>query len=109
VSPLASAENRAVRLLAAGSLQGALSEVARLFTARDGTKVDATFGPSGDYAWKLFEKAETVQPGAYKALDAKAINLTGASASPSPPAGRSIYSVMLAEHKATFFSPIART
>ena len=33
--------------------------------------------PSGDYAWALFRKAEAVRPGAYAALDAKALKLTG--------------------------------
>jgi molybdate transport system substrate-binding protein len=37
----------AVRLHAAGSLKGAMSEIAAAFTAGGGPKVDAKFGPSG--------------------------------------------------------------
>ena len=33
--------------------------------------------PSGDYAWQLFEKAETLRPGSFAALSAKAKKLTG--------------------------------
>jgi ABC-type molybdate transport system substrate-binding protein len=36
-----------VRLYAAGSLRGALTEAAKAFEAKEGTKVAATFGPSG--------------------------------------------------------------
>ncbi len=57
-------------------------------------------GPSGDYAWQLFEKAEQLRPGAFKTLNAKAQKLTGGPDSPMPPADRSIYGVMIAEHKA---------
>jgi ABC-type molybdate transport system substrate-binding protein len=56
--------------------------------------------PSGDYAWQLFEKAEQLRPGAFKTLDAKAQKLTGGPDSPAPPADRSVYGVMIAEHKA---------
>ena len=59
--------------------------------------------PSGDYAWQLFEKAEQLRPGAFTALDAKALQLTGGPASPPPPADRSIYAVMIAENKADIF------
>jgi len=59
--------------------------------------------PSGDYAWQLFEKAERLSPGAFKGLDAKALKLTGGPDSPPPPPDRSIYGVMIAEHKADIF------
>ena len=59
--------------------------------------------PSGDYAWQSFEKADQLRPGAFKALDAKALKLTGGPNSPLPPADRSIYGVMIAEHKADIF------
>jgi ABC-type molybdate transport system substrate-binding protein len=59
--------------------------------------------PSGDYAWQSFEKAEQLRPGAFKALDAKALKLTGGPNSPPPPADHSIYGVMIAEHKADIF------
>ena len=59
--------------------------------------------PSGDYAWQLFEKAERIHTGAFKALDAKALTLTGGPNSPPPPPDRSIYGVMIAERKADLF------
>ncbi len=59
--------------------------------------------PSGDYAWQLFEKAEQLRPGALKALDAKALKLTGGPDSPAPPPNRSIYGVVIAEDKADIF------
>ncbi|MFU8894878.1 MAG: substrate-binding domain-containing protein [Gammaproteobacteria bacterium] len=33
--------------------------------------------PSGDYAWGLFKRAETLRPGSFAMLDAKALQLTG--------------------------------
>ncbi len=59
--------------------------------------------PSGDYAWQLFEKAEKVRPGAFAALDAKALKLTGGPGSSHPPQGRSVYSWLIAERKADIF------
>ena len=59
--------------------------------------------PSGDYAWQLFEKAEKLRPGAFAALDAKAIKLVGGPNAPQPPAGRSIYGALIAERKADIF------
>lgn len=59
--------------------------------------------PSGDYAWQLFEKADQLRPGAFRTLDAKALKLTGGPDSPQPPAGRSIYAVLIAAHEADIF------
>ncbi|MCF8169438.1 MAG: molybdate ABC transporter substrate-binding protein [Rhodoferax sp.] len=59
--------------------------------------------PSGDYAWALFAKAETVQTGAYKTLDAKALKLTGAANSPQPPNGRTFYEWAMDEGQADVF------
>jgi molybdate transport system substrate-binding protein len=47
--------------------------------------------PSGDYAWEVFRKAEALKPGAYAALDARALKLTGSPEAPQPPAGRGVY------------------
>jgi ABC-type molybdate transport system substrate-binding protein len=47
--------------------------------------------PSGDYAFRLFDKAELVQPRAGKRLKAKARQLTGAPGSPRPPQNKSVY------------------
>src|SRR5262249_51957541 len=33
--------------------------------------------PSGDYAWEVFRKADRLRPGAFAALDGKALQLTG--------------------------------
>jgi molybdenum ABC transporter molybdate-binding protein len=33
--------------------------------------------PAGDYTWEMFRKADKIRPGAYAALDAKALRLTG--------------------------------
>jgi molybdenum ABC transporter molybdate-binding protein len=59
--------------------------------------------PSGDYAWALFEKAEVVQAGAFKVLDAKALKLTGAANSPQSPVGRLFYAWVIDEGQADVF------
>ena len=59
--------------------------------------------PSGDYAWKIFEKAEKVSPGAYASLSAKALKLTGGPDSPPPPKDRSGYGELVATGKADIF------
>jgi molybdate transport system substrate-binding protein len=58
--------------------------------------------PSGDYAWQLFEKAEKQRPGAYAALDKKALKLTGGADTPQAPPGQSLYAMLIAEHRAAF-------
>jgi ABC-type molybdate transport system substrate-binding protein len=59
--------------------------------------------PAGDYAWALFHRAEVVQPGAYAALDAKALKLTGGADSPQPPAGRNPYAWVMEQGRADVF------
>lgn len=59
--------------------------------------------PSGDYAWAVFEKADKLKPGAFAALSAKALKLTGAPDSPPPPKDRTIYAALVAERKADIF------
>lgn len=59
--------------------------------------------PSGDYAWELFRKAEIVRSGAYAALDAKALKLTGGPDSPKPPAGRGTYAWVMDQGQADVF------
>lgn len=71
-------------------------------TVRLGTSTPKA-DPSGDYAWQLFEKAEALRPGAYALLDRKARKLTGGPESPRPPPDRSLYGVLIAEHKADIF------
>jgi molybdate transport system substrate-binding protein len=59
--------------------------------------------PAGDYAWALFRRAEAVRPGAYAALDAKALKLTGGAESPKPPPGRGTYSWVMDTGQADVF------
>ena len=59
--------------------------------------------PSGDYAWAMFRRAEAVRPGAQAALEAKALQLTGSSNSPSPPAGRGTYAWIMDTGQADVF------
>src|SRR5215471_9398441 len=46
-SSLAAAQEATIKLYAAGSLRGAMSEVAQAFTSAGGPPVTATFGASG--------------------------------------------------------------
>lgn len=45
--------------------------------------------PSGDYAWAIFRRADRLRPGAFEALDAKALKLVG-GAEPPPDAPTTI-------------------
>lgn len=61
--------------------------------------------PSGDYAWALFRRAEQLQRGAYAALDAKALKLTGHPSAPQAPKGRGTYAwLMDAGHADVFLT-----
>ena len=59
--------------------------------------------PSGDYAWEMFRKADAITPGAYLALDKKALQLTGGPSSPAPPPGRAVYGTLVAQGAADVF------
>lgn len=59
--------------------------------------------PSGDYAWQLFANAEKAKPGAQKALEAKALQLTGGPQHPPPPKDRTVYGVIVAKGEADVF------
>lgn len=59
--------------------------------------------PSGDYAWQLFANAEKLRPGAQKALEAKALQLTGGPNSPPPPKDRSAYGLLVEKGEADVF------
>jgi len=59
--------------------------------------------PSGDYAWLLFEKAEKVRPGAYAALSAKALKLSGGPDSPPPPKDRNVYGFLVEKGDADLY------
>jgi molybdate transport system substrate-binding protein len=59
--------------------------------------------PSGDYAWALFRRAETLRAGAQAALEAKALQLTGGADSPKPPSGRGTYAWVMDQGQADVF------
>jgi molybdate transport system substrate-binding protein len=59
--------------------------------------------PAGDYAWEVFHKAEVLKPGAFAALEKKALQLVGGPAAPAAPPGSSVYGMLLAEGKADIF------
>jgi molybdate transport system substrate-binding protein len=59
--------------------------------------------PSGDYAWEVFRKADRLRPGAFAALEKKALQLTGGPNTPSAPPGRTIYGALVAAGKADIF------
>ncbi|HEY1505872.1 MAG TPA: molybdate ABC transporter substrate-binding protein [Stellaceae bacterium] len=59
--------------------------------------------PSGDYAWAMFAKADSVMPGSRAKLEAKALQLMGAPASPPPPDGLTPYAWHLKEGRADIF------
>ncbi|MET0674723.1 MAG: molybdate ABC transporter substrate-binding protein [Bradyrhizobium sp.] len=59
--------------------------------------------PSGDYAWDVFRKAETIRRGAGAMLEGKALQLTGGASSPAAPKGRSVYGELVARGAADIF------
>ncbi|MCP5370824.1 MAG: molybdate ABC transporter substrate-binding protein [Hyphomicrobiales bacterium] len=59
--------------------------------------------PSGDYAWKLFGRADKVKPGALATLDAKALKLTGGPTSAKAPKGRNQYGWVMENRRADVF------
>jgi ABC-type molybdate transport system substrate-binding protein len=59
--------------------------------------------PSGDYAWEVFRKADKLRPGAFAALERKALKLVGGPDAPTAPAGRTVYGMLIAEGKADLF------
>lgn len=59
--------------------------------------------PSGDYAWEVFARADTVKPGARAVLEAKAQKLTGTPDSAAPPPGQSVYGWHIAQGRADIF------
>ncbi|WP_310734547.1 extracellular solute-binding protein [Azohydromonas caseinilytica] len=62
--------------------------------------------PAGDYAFRFFERIEAsgaAAPGSADELKKHALQLTGGPGSPTPPAGRSVYGMLLAEGRADVF------
>jgi ABC-type molybdate transport system substrate-binding protein len=69
----------------------------RLGTSTPGADV------SGDQARALFRRAETVHPGAFDALDAKALRLTVGPNTPPAPPGLNTYAWVMAQGQADVF------
>ncbi len=59
--------------------------------------------PSGDYAWELFKKADTIKEGNFTTLSGKALQLTGGPDSTKAPDGRNQYGWVMSEKKADVF------
>ncbi len=59
--------------------------------------------PSGDYAWKLFAKADKIKEGSFTTLSDKALQLTGGPDSAKAPEGRNTYGWVMDEKKADVF------
>jgi molybdenum ABC transporter molybdate-binding protein len=59
--------------------------------------------PSGDYAFEVFRKAESIKPGAQAILEKKALQLTGGANSAAAPAGRTVYGGHITEARADIF------
>ncbi|NMF63744.1 molybdate ABC transporter substrate-binding protein [Brasilonema octagenarum] len=55
--------------------------------------------PSGDYAQEIFRKADTLRPGSFQTLDAKALRLVGGPSSPPVPDGKNNLVYFLEETK----------
>ena len=59
--------------------------------------------PSGDYAFELFDKAESLRSGAAEELKAKSLQLTGGKDSAKAPEGRNQYAWVMERKKADIF------
>ncbi|MCG9696117.1 molybdate ABC transporter substrate-binding protein [Shewanella sp. Isolate11] len=59
--------------------------------------------PAGDYAFKVFERAEKLQANAEKQLSEKALQLTGGPNSAKAPAGRNPYGWVMENKQADIF------
>lgn len=78
-------------------LAKALDPAVKLGTSTPGSD------PSGDYTWKIFAKAESLQPGAEQALQAKAFKLVGGPQSQPIPPGKSAVPYMFETGQADLF------
>ena len=59
--------------------------------------------PSGDYAWKVFRKADAQRPGAYARLTKKALQLVGGPPSQTISSDRNLYGTLVAQGRADIF------
>jgi ABC-type molybdate transport system substrate-binding protein len=74
-----------------------LSERTRLATSTPAAD------PSGDYAYRLFKKADELQPGVAKTLSCKARHLAGNPSAPRAPAGQHHYAWVVGEGMTDIF------
>jgi molybdate transport system substrate-binding protein len=51
--------------------------------------------PSGDYAFEVFQRADTKRKGAYDTLSRKALQLMGGAQAPAPQSDRSVYTAIV--------------
>jgi molybdate transport system substrate-binding protein len=59
--------------------------------------------PSGDYAFEVFRKADSVRPNTRSVLENKALQLTGGATSAAPPGGLNAYGWHISEGRADIF------
>lgn len=62
--------------------------------------------PAGDYAFEMFHRIESsgaAAAGSAAALEAKALQLAGGPTSPQPPAGRTVYGMLMEQRRADVF------
>jgi molybdenum ABC transporter molybdate-binding protein len=59
--------------------------------------------PSGDYTWAMFERADKLKPGAFKALSGKAMQLVGGPNSAPVPKDRTAYGKFMEDRVADVF------
>jgi molybdate transport system substrate-binding protein len=103
-APIVFARNRLCALVAPGVQVESETLLERMLdpSIKLGTSTPKA-DPAGDYAWQLFEKADKIRPGASAALETKALKLVGGPDSPQPPAGRSVYGMLIAGREADIF------
>lgn len=104
MAPTLFTRNQLCALTAAGEVATTGTLLERMLDpgVRVGTSTPGA-DPSGDYAWALFRRAEQLSPGAYAALDAKALKLTGSPALAQPPEGRGTYEWLMSGRQADIF------
>ena len=59
--------------------------------------------PGGDYTWEMFHKADSQSPGAFAALDAKALKLVGGPQAVKIPSGQNAQAYLMGDGQADMF------
>lgn len=110
-APLAFTRNRMCLLMQPGFALGAPEAPAQADALLDlmltpslrlGTSTPGA-DPAGDYAWRVFARAESLRPGSRVLLEAKALQLTGGPNSARAPAGQTTYAWLMEERHADLF------